>query len=418
MSELRRFFFDDGCSRKRWQVRLRGKSQIVQYGRLGGSLRESCKAFKTPTEASARTDKLIATKKRDGYIEINPSRLEIVPRKGKKGATENQIKRLEVLIGCSLPDEYRNFLKRCNGGRPNPDCVQVPGVEYIDNVGVGSLFHLQPSQPEFDELSNQFARAETFLPKGHLPIAGSSDLFTLSLRPRSLGSVYWWNHESDEVDDDGNFLEAAGYLLAGSFDEFLTRIALLFGDDEQQDSEPSSRSGANQKQPKATVKRLLRLVDHEHTPEKIAEIEQVVKELGDLSGVKDGEWPFTNIRSAGLLRCLLKANLNPEITDTENQTLLWQCAGSVPCINLLLKQDVDIERRSGNERETALMRAIFLEQIPAVKRLIEAGANPTVRLQWYISDHLKYNKKLGEIVYKARDDWKRKKGKKAKRKKK
>jgi len=30
-------------------------------------------------------------------------------------------------------------------------------------------------------------------------------------------------HKTEELDDDGNFLESAGYLLAGSFDEFLTR---------------------------------------------------------------------------------------------------------------------------------------------------------------------------------------------------
>ncbi len=75
MSDYRRFFFDDGSSRKRWHVRLKGKAQVVQYGRLGGSLRESKKSFETPAEAAEKTEKLIASKKRDGYIEINLSRL-------------------------------------------------------------------------------------------------------------------------------------------------------------------------------------------------------------------------------------------------------------------------------------------------------------------------------------------------------
>ena len=97
---------------------------------------------------------------------------------------------------------------------------------------------------------------------------------------------------------------------------------------------------------------------------------------------------------------------------------MWLCASSVPCINLLLKHGVDLERRS-DDGETALMRAICVQSIPAVKRLIEAGANPTVRLRWYILHNLEHNKKLAQIVDEARVQWKRKKSKrkKAKRKK-
>src|SRR5262245_6922563 len=289
MSDVRRFFFDDGTSRKRWHVQVQGKSHIVQFGRLGGSLKESRKSFETPAEAAKKSEELVAAKKREGYVEIDPTRLEILRPKGKKYATEQQIKSLEKGIGCKLPDEYRDFLKKYNGGRPNPGFVRVPGMKGIDNVGVGSLFHLQPSRRGVDELSHEIARCQKLLPQGHLPIAGSSDVFTLSLKPRTFGAVYWWFHETDDVDDDGNYLESAGYLLAGSFDEFLTRIALLFGDDEPSKETTSSKRSATRQKPRANLKQLLRLVNHEHTPEKIDEIEQVAKELADLSGIQDGE---------------------------------------------------------------------------------------------------------------------------------
>ena len=68
MSNLTRLYYDDGSSRKRWHVRTKGKSQVVEYGRLGGSLRESKKSFKTPAEATKATEKLIAKKKREGYF--------------------------------------------------------------------------------------------------------------------------------------------------------------------------------------------------------------------------------------------------------------------------------------------------------------------------------------------------------------
>ena len=69
MPDLHRFYFDDGTSRKRWHVQTKGKSQLVQYGRLGGSLRESKKSFKSPAEAAAQTQKLIAKKEREGFLE-------------------------------------------------------------------------------------------------------------------------------------------------------------------------------------------------------------------------------------------------------------------------------------------------------------------------------------------------------------
>lgn len=403
MFGVRRFYFDDGRSRKRWHVQVQGKMQIVQYGRLGGSLRESTKSFKSPAEAKERTEKLIATKSREGYHEIDLSRLEIVEAKGRRKATEKQIQTLEKQIGCGLPDEYREFLKTVNGGHPNPDCVDVPGVAGIDKLGVGPLFHLQPSKPVVDELSYEFERARALLPEGHLPIAGSSDLFTLSLKPKSFGAVHWWFHETDDVDDDGNYLDSAGYLLAGSFDEFLTRIALVFGDDAELES--TSPSGTTKKKPKATVKRLLALVKHDHTPEKVKDIEQVVKELGDLSDIEDGKWPFINIRNPRVLRCLLEAGLNPEITDTDQHSLLWQSAGHRECVDLLLERGVKVDRRSGGDFETALMRAMYLQDIPAAKRLLQAGANPTLRMEWPITHKLKNNADLRKLIEKAQADW-------------
>jgi predicted DNA-binding WGR domain protein len=406
MSDLRRFYFDDGKSRKRWHVEQQGKQQIVRFGRLGGSLQESQKSFPSPAEAKEQTEKLIAKKMREGYVEIDPTRLEIVRAKGMKTATEAQIKSVEKQIGCTLPDEYRRFLLTTNGGHPNPDCVAVPGMAGIDNVGVGALFHLQPSQPGGDELTYELANIGKLLPAGHLPIAGSSDVYTLSLKPKTFGCVYWWFHETEEIDDDGNYLESAGYLLAGSFDEFLTRIAGLFGDEEKSPAEAAAPKGAAGKTSKATLKGLLRLMNHRLTPDKVKEIEQVIAELGDVSGIRDGEWPFNNIDSPAIVRALLEAGLNPENTDDAGHSLLWQCAGCPECVALLLERGVNVNRRSGGDFETALMRAIYCESLPAVQRLLKAGANPTVRLSWDFQEKLKSNAKLRKVIEKAREDWK------------
>jgi len=412
MSSLRRFYFDDGSSRKRWHVRLNGNSQIVEYGRLGGALRESKKTFKTPQEAADQTEKLIAAKKRASYIEINPALLEITKYKGKKSATESQVSALEKQLGCRLPDEYRNFLLTRNGGQPNPPYVQIPAIPYIDNVGVSYIFGLFGTAKEYPSLFGAIQIHGPALPEGYLPIARGSDLFTLSLQKKDFGCIHFWDHETDQVDDDDRFLKSASRLLAGSFDEFLTRIAVVFGLPEEDDhgSTPTEKTGDQKKKSKATVKTLFRLLKNDHTPAVIEQIEQVVRELGDLSGIQDGEWPFTNIDSARLLRCLLDAGLNPEILDTEKQTLLWQCAGSAECVDLLVKRGVDIERRSClDRRETPLMRALFVKSVPGAKRLLAAGANPTVRLPWWITSKVKGNKELSKLLDSAIKKWKSKK---------
>lgn len=409
MSLFKRFYFDDGASRKRWQVRLSGKSQVVEYGRLGGALREAKKTFKTPQEAAASTDKIIAAKKREGYIEINPASLEITRYKGKKVATESQIQALEKQLGCRLPVEYRTFLSTRNGGRTNPPYVAIPRNGDIEIHGAGDIFGLFGNAETDNSIAWAIKNVAVMFPPRHLPIGGDTDIFTLSLHKKDFGCIHFWFHDTDQVDDDGHYLKGAAFLLAGSFDEFLTRIAVTFGLPAEEESDaPFSPQSAGKKPTKVTVKSLFRLLHHDHTPAVIKQIEDAVKELGDLSGIQDGEWLFINIDSDRLLHCLLDAGLNPEILDTERQTLLWQCAGSAECVELLLKHNVDLERRSCLDRkETALMRALFVKSVPGVKRLLAAGANPTVRLPSYITSELKRQPEITKLLAAAVKKWKK-----------
>lgn len=417
----RRFYFDDGKSRKRWQITQSGKSVATQFGRLTGELRESKKAAKSPGEAQKIVDQLVAEKLREGYVEVDPKRLEVIRPKGVRLATEKQIRELEKSLGCKLPIEYRDFLRSSNGGRPNPDCVRVPGVPYIDNVGVGTLMHLQPTKPGMDEVTYELRRTKELIPKGHLPIAGSSDLFTISLSPKTFGAVYWWNHDTEDLDDDGNFLASAGYLLASSFDEFLTRIACLFDDEEvtsdddtddvddtdDADEKPSPKASGS----KALLSALLRAIQKEHTPQTVKEIKRLIKEAGDLSRIEDRKWPFINLGNVEVLQCLLDAGLRPEVLDTEGHSLLWQCAIGPECIALLGKYSIDVNRRNDADYETALIRAIYLDRPESVKQLLKIGANPTLRLDKRQARDLRRNTKLHKLIEKAKVHWQKRKAK-------
>ena len=104
---------------------------------------------------------------------------------------------------------------------------------------------------------------------------------------------------------------------------------------------------------------------------------------------------------------MLQAGLNPEITDTEHHSLLYQCATCVECIEVLVRHGVDLNRRSGRDGETAFMRAMFLEEVAAIRRLAKHGANPVWRPPSHIEDRLKYNAKLCNAVTDVREKWRK-----------
>lgn len=224
---LRRFFYDDGKLRKYWYIDLQGKSHTTRYARFGSRPGETKKTFDSEQEAAKSAAQLIRQKLKKGYQEIVPEMLSIERPPGRKAATESAIQKFESNLGVELPGEYRRFLKTHNGGQTDPGFVEIPGIRSIDNVDVGTLFGLYPKEHPGESLSWAIRVNGPAVPKGHLPIAHGNDIFTIALE-RNRGCVYFWDHESDAVcESSGKFARSAGHLLAHSFDEFLTRIALF-----------------------------------------------------------------------------------------------------------------------------------------------------------------------------------------------
>ncbi|KAA5539775.1 WGR domain-containing protein [Roseiconus nitratireducens] len=224
---LRRFYFDDGKLRKFWYIHMQETSHTTRYARFGSRPGETKKRFDSKQAAAASASKLIRQKLKKGYLEVLPEALSITRPPGLKLATESAIRRLEKQLGTKLPDDYRRFLIVQNGGRPEPGFIRIPGVSYIDNVDAGFLYGLYPDARPGESLSWGIEVNGAVLPKGHLPIAYGSDIFTLALG-KHYGCIYFWNHESDDVNDrTGAFRVSAGHLLANSFDEYLTRIAMF-----------------------------------------------------------------------------------------------------------------------------------------------------------------------------------------------
>ncbi|MCA9115492.1 MAG: DUF4132 domain-containing protein [Planctomycetaceae bacterium] len=65
----REFTFEEGSSRKFWNIERDGTSHTVQYGRLGTNGQTKTKDFPTEEKAKQSYDKLIAEKLKKGYVE-------------------------------------------------------------------------------------------------------------------------------------------------------------------------------------------------------------------------------------------------------------------------------------------------------------------------------------------------------------
>lgn len=108
--------------------------------------------------------------------------------------------------------------------------MKIPGHPYIDNVSIGYILGLY-SKTDTCGLLYAVEKEMPLLPKGHLPIAGDGDIFSIVITQKKHGCVYFWDHEApscEDEDEEGNvtFKMHHAVLIAGSFNEFLTRIAL------------------------------------------------------------------------------------------------------------------------------------------------------------------------------------------------
>ncbi|AMV27517.1 SMI1 / KNR4 family protein [Gemmata sp. SH-PL17] len=141
-----------------------------------------------------------------------------------------QVEAFEAEIGAPLPDEYRAFLLRCNGG--NLDGYQFDGPtpegEWTAVVSrVGGL----RDEPH---LSLRSARAsyqgyEVQIPRALVWIMGDpgGNAICLGLTGEHRGRVYFWVHdEGPDPDSWDGAVETAGnvVLLANSFTDFVAGL--------------------------------------------------------------------------------------------------------------------------------------------------------------------------------------------------
>ena len=230
--KTRNFLYDDGSSRKYWNVSLKGKSQIVEYARVGSKSKSKTKTFSSPSDAKTATEKLIDSKLSSGYIELHSEAVNFKTEKGVKGAEASQVRSLEKEIGVKLPADYVDFLKSTNGGCPEPMFLAIPGHPYIDNISLTTFYGLHAKMKPGLSVRWGIETHSLVLPKGHLPIARGGDILTICLKNAKFGCVYFWDHECEALEENERFSTKDGILLATNFTELLGRLSIFNdGDD-------------------------------------------------------------------------------------------------------------------------------------------------------------------------------------------
>jgi len=138
---------------------------------------------------------------------------------------EKQIADLERKIGYGLPEEYRAFLKKHNGGYAegeNAFRYKHERGPYTDS----RINHLFPVTNEFGSLAEQYLRfsREGRIPKKLLPFANDAfgNLICISLAGKDRGAVYFWDHENEPDEGEKEFHNI--HLIADTFAEFVSGL--------------------------------------------------------------------------------------------------------------------------------------------------------------------------------------------------
>jgi hypothetical protein len=135
--------------------------------------------------------------------------------------SDEDIARLEVRMGTRLPESYRQFLQKNNGGRPpiHGDGIKIdrlPGEETDVQVFFGIDRSIESSNIDWN-----LSMFENRISDQLLPIACDSfgNLFCLSLSKQDYGSVVYCDFEPNN-----QLGGAVYYRVARDFDSFLGEI--------------------------------------------------------------------------------------------------------------------------------------------------------------------------------------------------
>ena len=123
-------------------------------------------------------------------VELGGISIELLPN--VTPATEEVLDHFQEAHRCELPDVYRQFLMKSNGGIPTQDCIEF--VEAGRTTFTDILcFHAIGDQSSHNSVDWHLELFEGRIPKDTLPIARDSwgNLWLLVTRGKASGKIYF-----------------------------------------------------------------------------------------------------------------------------------------------------------------------------------------------------------------------------------
>lgn len=132
--------------------------------------------------------------------------------------TENELNDFETQNGTKLPQDYRDFLLKFNGGKPNQKTSFNTSTKVTYFLGMHNGDY-------YASLYKHIEMYKSRLPFGTFPVATDpfGNLFIMSLHPESNGHIYFWDHEEEPEYQDGHYT-ANCFFVANSFSEFVESL--------------------------------------------------------------------------------------------------------------------------------------------------------------------------------------------------
>jgi hypothetical protein len=159
--------------------------------------------------------------------------MQIAPKNYYGGITEEHVIHFEQQIGARLPEEYRQFLIRYNGGQFEKKDIRFFN-HFTETKQFADLNCLHGISSENNKMMGVVLQSSSSRQPPQVIVIGNNSgtgLFCLAVRGENYGKIYFWDaqiiygyieeeEEASEAERDMNNV----FWLADSFHEFIEKL--------------------------------------------------------------------------------------------------------------------------------------------------------------------------------------------------